>query len=84
MNTVEGIVARAAYAEGTATITVFPLIGAPLPHIDPSAAIDFAIPREEWQTVEGHKAHVDHLVGRGAIIEYLDTPNPRVAGLRRR
>lgn len=82
MNMIEGVVAKAAYDSDKAVVTVIPLIAAPSRHLDPSRALDLTIVREEWQTDEGHRAHVANLIGRGAVFNYTSDPTPRVSGVR--
>jgi len=84
MQTIEGVIARGEFIDGLATLTVFPMVAAPMRHIDPSGAVELTLLREAWQTEESHRAHVDHLVGTCAIIDYTQDATPLIAGFRNR
>lgn len=76
MSTIEGVIAQAGFADGTARLTVYPIVATPCRRVDPASAIEMTLDRRPWQTDDSHRAHVDHLVGRCAFIDYsMDNPS---------
>lgn len=75
MQTIECVIAQAGFADGTARLTIFPIVDTPSRRVDPASAVEMTLDRRDWQTDDSHRAHVDHLVGRRAFIDY-DVDNP--------
>lgn len=72
MAVVEGVIARATRSDERCFLTVFPFTAEPDRWVDPNAAIDLEIRRQNWQTETGHNEHVSHMIGRSGVIEYCD------------
>ena len=82
MAVIEGVVASALMDRDHSVITIYPIHNAPSRRIAPEGAIDLILRREVWQTDEGHRDHVQHMIGRPGIIEYEEGDTPLIAAIR--
>lgn len=70
MAVIEGVVASVRSDADLTVLTVFPICHSPIRRIMPESPVELVLPREAWQTYEGHRDHAIHMVGRGGVIEY--------------
>lgn len=83
MTTIEGVIAAARTDGASAVLTIFPLTSLPDRRIDPGNPFDLTVSRDEWQSDDGLREYVDHIVGRCGRIEYEDgLLGRRLAGFR--
>lgn len=82
MAVIEGIVASVRMDMEHSFLTVYPIDAAPARRVAPENAIELMLRREAWQTDEGHRDHVMHMVGQGGFIEYADGAQPVIATIR--
>lgn len=82
MAVIEGVVASARTDADHSVITVFPIEHDPQRRIAPEGAVELLLRKESWQTEQGHREHVQHMVGRPGFIEYADNGAPFIEVIR--